>query len=154
MYLVLKTSENKFSFLKRAMEEDRAEADVGPVIDPVVPGAKQETPRQPSRRFVGRKTAAASAHQRAETNGHIESSTAVQGLSVSSMQEKIWLMAGYSYSTKATREGPEPDSIGNPKRPCHQRCYFSPSVQLLFRNPQDHPPHTDVGFEEDCLAVS
>ncbi len=70
------------------MEEDRAEADVGPVIDPVVPGAKQETPKQPSRRFVGRKTVAVSAHKRAETNGHIESSTAVQGFSVSSMQEK------------------------------------------------------------------
>ncbi|KAL8916655.1 MAG: hypothetical protein Q9172_006212 [Xanthocarpia lactea] len=60
------------------MEEDRAQADVGLAIDPVVPGAKQETPKQPSRRFVGRKTAAASAHKRAETNGHIESSTAVQ----------------------------------------------------------------------------
>ena len=62
------------------MEEDRAQADVGVAVEAELQGKNQDVPKQPSRRFIGRKTAAANAQKKGETNGHIEDSTAVQGL--------------------------------------------------------------------------
>ncbi|KAI4274911.1 MAG: hypothetical protein LQ337_003577 [Flavoplaca oasis] len=60
------------------MEQDRAQADVGAAVEAGLSGGKQEIPKQPTRRFIGRKTAAANAQNKAERNGHIEESTAVQ----------------------------------------------------------------------------
>ncbi|KAL8783408.1 MAG: hypothetical protein Q9213_004667 [Squamulea squamosa] len=60
------------------MEEDRAQVDIGIAVEDDLRIQKQETKKKPTRRFVGRKTAAASAQKKADTNGHVESSTAVQ----------------------------------------------------------------------------
>ncbi|KAL8665060.1 MAG: hypothetical protein Q9168_007787 [Polycauliona sp. 1 TL-2023] len=60
------------------MEEDRAQADVGLSVEPELRAEDQNVPKQPARRFIGRKTAAANAKRRAETNGHIEDGTALQ----------------------------------------------------------------------------
>lgn len=61
------------------MEDDRAQVDVGVAINAELQAEKQEQPKQPARRFVGRKTAAANLQKKAEANGQIENDTAVQG---------------------------------------------------------------------------
>lgn len=62
------------------MEKDRAEANVGTaVFVETDQETKQEAPRHPVKRFVGRKTAAANAQSKAEANGHIEDGSAIQG---------------------------------------------------------------------------
>ncbi|KAL8736405.1 MAG: hypothetical protein Q9166_000197 [cf. Caloplaca sp. 2 TL-2023] len=60
------------------MEADRAQADVGITVDVELRDRTHEQPKQPTRRFIGRKAAAAGAQKKSETNGHIEESTAVQ----------------------------------------------------------------------------
>ncbi|KAI4263157.1 MAG: hypothetical protein L6R35_007354, partial [Caloplaca aegaea] len=60
------------------MEEDRARVDVGVAIDAELQAVKQELPKQPARRFVGRKTAAANVQKKAEANDQIENDTTVQ----------------------------------------------------------------------------
>lgn len=63
------------------MEDDRAQADVGDAINAELQAEKHEQPKHPTRRFIGRKTAAANAQKKAEASGHIEDGTAVQGIS-------------------------------------------------------------------------
>ncbi|KAL8772487.1 MAG: hypothetical protein Q9209_002439 [Squamulea sp. 1 TL-2023] len=60
------------------MEEDRAQVDIGTAVEDGLRAQKQETQKKPTKRFVGRKTAAAIAQKKAGTNDHVESSTAVQ----------------------------------------------------------------------------
>ncbi|KAL8932297.1 MAG: hypothetical protein Q9211_006397 [Gyalolechia sp. 1 TL-2023] len=60
------------------MEEDRAQVNVGDAINADLREEKQEQPRQPRRRFIGRKTAAAIAQKNAEANGQLEDGAAVQ----------------------------------------------------------------------------
>ncbi|KAL9595181.1 MAG: hypothetical protein Q9219_006604 [cf. Caloplaca sp. 3 TL-2023] len=60
------------------MEGDRAQVDVGDAINAEIGAEKQEQPKQPQRRFIGRKTAAAIAQKKAEANGHIEDGASVQ----------------------------------------------------------------------------
>ncbi|KAL8690376.1 MAG: hypothetical protein Q9218_004171 [Villophora microphyllina] len=61
------------------MEEDRAESNVGSAINAEQhEEKKQEAPKQPAKRFVGRKTAAARAESKTEVNGHIEDDKAIQ----------------------------------------------------------------------------
>lgn len=62
------------------MEDDRARVDVGDGINAELRAEKQEHSKQPTRRFIGRKAAAASAEKKAEANGSIENGTAVQGM--------------------------------------------------------------------------
>ncbi|KAI4139777.1 MAG: hypothetical protein L6R39_006120 [Caloplaca ligustica] len=60
------------------MEGDREQVDVGDAINVELAAEKQEQPKQPKRRFIGRKTAAANAQKKAEANGHVEDGTAIQ----------------------------------------------------------------------------
>lgn len=62
------------------MEGDREQVDVGDAINVELAAEKQEQPKQPKRRFIGRKTAAANAQKKAEANGHVEDGTAIQGI--------------------------------------------------------------------------
>lgn len=62
------------------MEEDRAQVDIGTAVEAELRPGTQDIPKQPRRRFVGGKTAAANAQKKAEASGHVEDSTAVQGL--------------------------------------------------------------------------
>ena len=65
---------------KSSMESDRAETDVG---KDVVVGmeTEEEKPKQPRKRFIGRKAAAKNAEGRRHPDGVIEESSAVQCLS-------------------------------------------------------------------------
>ncbi|KAL9004496.1 MAG: hypothetical protein Q9188_002698 [Gyalolechia gomerana] len=60
------------------MESDRAQVNVGDAVNAEFGEEKQEQPKQPRRRFIGRKAAAANAHKNAGASGHIEDSAAVQ----------------------------------------------------------------------------
>lgn len=66
----------------RTMEADRAQANLGPAAEHAVPEEVPVAPKQPRRRFVGRKTAAAAAGGRADADAsaNMEDSTAIQGV--------------------------------------------------------------------------
>ena len=61
------------------MESDRAVADLGQAVEAELALDRQEKPKQPTRRFVGRKAANAKAVKRDPENDHIEDSGAIQG---------------------------------------------------------------------------
>lgn len=62
------------------MEDDRAATNLGPAADEAVPDELPAAPKQPRRRFVGRKTAN-EAPKAADANANIEDSSAIQGAS-------------------------------------------------------------------------
>jgi len=59
------------------MEEDRAQVDVGGAVEAELPIDQHEQSRQPKKRFVGRKTAAARTGSHAN---EVESNGAIQGV--------------------------------------------------------------------------
>lgn len=59
------------------MEADRSEADIGVAVDAEFEAQKEEKPKQPRKRFVGRRAAA---ETKGDSTGAIEESGAVQGL--------------------------------------------------------------------------
>lgn len=63
------------------MEEDRAQADLGPPITADLDGDTAPEPRQPKKRFIGRRAATerAAAKGNGQPVGGIEDSAAVQG---------------------------------------------------------------------------
>lgn len=62
------------------MEEDRLATNLGPELDAEIAEEPAAVPRQPKRRFVGRKTADKSSEQPADPNANIEDSSAIQGV--------------------------------------------------------------------------
>lgn len=58
------------------MEADRSEVDIGIASDAEYEAEKEEKPRQPRKRFVGRRAAAA---KQGDSTGAIEESGTVQG---------------------------------------------------------------------------
>lgn len=62
------------------MEEDRVATNLGPEVDEGMLEEPTAVPRQPKRRFVGRKTAEKSGEQSADPNANIEDSSAIQGV--------------------------------------------------------------------------
>ncbi|KAF2262332.1 diphthamide biosynthesis protein 1 [Lojkania enalia] len=60
------------------MEEDRAATNLGPLIEDALSEEPVASPKQPKRRFVGRKTAEKAASQPADPNANIEDSSAIQ----------------------------------------------------------------------------
>lgn len=61
------------------MEDDRAATNLGPSAEDGIPEEPVAVPKQPKRRFVGRKTADAAAKP-ADPNSNIEDSSAIQGV--------------------------------------------------------------------------
>lgn len=61
------------------MESDRAQVNVGDAVNAEFGEEKREQPKQPRRRFIGRKAAAANAYKNAGASGPVEDSAAVQG---------------------------------------------------------------------------
>jgi 2-(3-amino-3-carboxypropyl)histidine synthase len=61
------------------MEEDRNETNLGPTADQDIVPELTQAPKEPRRRFVGRKTAAKAQEELGENNTNIESSSQVQG---------------------------------------------------------------------------
>ena len=77
------------------MEEDRAKADLGVAINDEFDAEKQEKPKKPKKRFVGRRTAAEHTERTGPSNETIEDSGAVQGrlrhaLNEDCLAETIW----------------------------------------------------------------
>jgi 2-(3-amino-3-carboxypropyl)histidine synthase len=62
------------------MEDDRAATNLGPDVDEGVAEEPVVTPKQPRRRFVGRKVAEKGGEQPADSNANIEDSSAIQGV--------------------------------------------------------------------------
>ena len=62
------------------MEEDRTATNLGPEVDEEITEEPAAVPKQPKRRFVGRKTAEKSGEQQADPNANIEDSSAIQGV--------------------------------------------------------------------------
>lgn len=61
------------------MEEDRAQVDVGAAVEAELSADQHDQPRQPKKRFVGRKNAAAQTVLRADGVESVGSSGAIQG---------------------------------------------------------------------------
>ncbi len=62
------------------MEADRAQADLSEAFNVELDAEKQERPKQPKKRFIGRKAATDRAEQNAGSKGTIEDSGAIRGL--------------------------------------------------------------------------
>lgn len=62
------------------MENDRARTGLGESVISEIDAEKQEKPKQPKKRFIGRRAAAENAEQRGHSNDTIENSGAVRGL--------------------------------------------------------------------------
>jgi 2-(3-amino-3-carboxypropyl)histidine synthase len=61
------------------MESDRAQADLGQGIEAELAADKHGNPKQPKRRFIGRKAAAERAEQNGSFDATIEDSGTIQG---------------------------------------------------------------------------
>jgi len=61
------------------MEEDRIATNLGPDLPSELNGEQSPVPKQPKKRFVGRRTAAEAAGSKATPNESIEDSGAIQG---------------------------------------------------------------------------
>ncbi len=68
------------------MEEDRAQVDIGAAVEAELSADQYEQPRQPKKRFIGRKAAAARAGAQADANGSVADSGAIQGSSNKTQQ--------------------------------------------------------------------
>lgn len=62
------------------MEEDRTATNLGPDVDEGMVEEPAAVPKQPKRRFVGRKTVEKSGEQPVDPNANIEDSSAIQGV--------------------------------------------------------------------------
>jgi 2-(3-amino-3-carboxypropyl)histidine synthase len=62
------------------MEEDRAATNLGPDIEEEILEEPVEVPKQPKRRFVGRKTTAKDTNEPKDPNATIEDTSAIQGV--------------------------------------------------------------------------
>ena len=115
------------------MEQVREEVNIGKAIDVEKGPEKEETPRQPVKKFIGRKSAAAIAQKRAEAGGHIEDSGAIQGfLGWTEPTCTIQLTRRSSCDTKKDCKSVESDTVRYPGQYGYQRCHRSFTVELLF----------------------
>jgi hypothetical protein len=62
------------------MEEDRAATNLGPLVDDALREDPVAPPKQPKRRFVGKRTAEKAAGKTSDPNANIEDSSAIQGV--------------------------------------------------------------------------
>lgn len=62
------------------MEDDRAATNLGPGVDEDISEEPATVPKQPRRRFVGRKAAENANGQKTDANANIEDSSAIQGV--------------------------------------------------------------------------
>lgn len=62
------------------MEDDRAATNLGPEVEEGIAEEPVAVPKQPKRRFVGRKTVEKTGEPQADPNANIEDSSAIQGV--------------------------------------------------------------------------
>ena len=121
------------------MEEDRAQTNLGEGQDAELESLVTGKPKQPKKRFVGRK-AAERAGKQPHVDGTIEDSGAVQGMQLFSRLPSAVLIEVFpSCAATTTSSTFEPSTPRDPERRRHQRGHFAPSFKLQFRNPQDNP---------------
>ena len=65
------------------MEVDRAQVDLGEAVDAELLAENLQKQKEPRKRFIGRKEAAARTEKKGNTNGTIEDSGAIQGVQIS-----------------------------------------------------------------------
>lgn len=125
------------------MENDRAETNLG-VAD--IQAEEVSQPRQPKKRFVGRRQAAENAAKNGASLG-IEDSGAIQGMkSLRIYRSKTDPV--HSRSTTKNRKNFEPSAPRNIERRSYQRCYRFIAIQLFLRNSQDHPSNPHEWLQE------
>lgn len=98
----------------KKMESDRAQANLGDAIDDELEVDKQEKPKQPRRRFIGRKAAAERAELNGGSNGTIEDSGAIQGISTPCSSVFGYTDIVISGTFEKNCEDLEPGTSGNP----------------------------------------
>jgi hypothetical protein len=135
------------------MEEDRAATNLGPDVDEGIVEEPVAVPKQPKRRFVGRKTAEKGGEQQADPNANIEDSSAIQGVRRLIVYR---LNIADICSRPASPHCPcsERHTRLYPARQRYQRCNRTASTQLQLRDPQMYTPHTHVRRQVDSPAVS
>lgn len=62
------------------MEEDRASANLGPEVSLNLEEESKTEPKQPKRRFIGKRAAVEKAAANGSQNGNVEDNEAVQGV--------------------------------------------------------------------------
>jgi hypothetical protein len=133
------------------MEDDRAQVDLGIAVDVEERLEEAAVQRQPKKRFVGRKAAEAAA-SRTRTNGNVEDSGAIEGKNLSYTISNTPQLITTSIKAKTDASDAESSPSRDPQRSRDQRCYCPPPSELLVRNTQDHPPHTDKWLEKSGSA--
>ncbi|KAJ8115784.1 hypothetical protein OPT61_g2635 [Boeremia exigua] len=136
------------------MEEDREATNLGPEVDEGMAEEPVAVPRQPKRRFVGRKTVEKSGDQPADPNANIEDSSAIQGVrrllavTFDSMTDTYCSRTASPHSSRLERH-----TRLYPARQRPQRCHRPPPTELQLRDPQMHTPYTDIRREVGSTTV-
>jgi hypothetical protein len=138
----------------RNMEEDRAATNLGPEVDEGISEEPTVAPKQPRRRFVGRKTAGTTGEQQADPNANIEDSSAIQGVRhLFNFTRRRHANHQLSRPTSSYCSRAECTPRIATSRPRDQRCHRSTSTKLQLRDPQMHTPNTDFGSEINSATV-
>jgi hypothetical protein len=136
------------------MEDDRAATNLGPEVDEGISEEPTVAPKQPRKRFVGRKTAEKAGEQQADPNANIEDSSAIQGvrrlrgLICTRSTNEYYSRPASPYCSRAERA-----SRLDTTRSRDQRCDRTTTTQLQLRNSQMHTPHTHIRRKVDSIAV-
>ena len=94
------------------MESDRTQSNLGQAVDLDAGEQRPEKPKQPKKRFIGRKAAAERLEQNGGSNGTIEDSGAIQGML--RQQDSPEIMSNdLSCTTEKDSSSPQPSSIGH-----------------------------------------
>jgi hypothetical protein len=135
------------------MESDRIETNLGPILDQDLEPEQETVPKQPKRRFVGRKTADQYS-QKVDKNGGIEeSSSSLQGTVCLPKTSDVGLMK-YSFSASPDSPCPKQHPTRDPQRCGHCFCNCTPPLELCIRNSKNDPPRSHVRRTESRPPVS
>lgn len=115
----------------RNMEEDRAATNLGPEVEEGISEEPAVVPKQPRRRFVGKKTAGAASEQQSDPNTNIEDSSAIQGVRhLITLTKRLYADFGISRPASPYCSRAEHTPRIATSRPRDQRCHCSTSTQL------------------------
>lgn len=113
------------------MEDDRAATNLGPEVEEGIQEEPVQVPKQPKRRFVGRKAAETKGEQQADPNANIEDSSAIQG--VRNLYSKSPQSTANVFDSRPASpycSCAERDTRCHPPRPRNQRCDRTPTAKL------------------------
>lgn len=96
------------------MEADRAQTDLGEAVNVELEADSQDSPKQPKKRFIGRKAAAERAKQDGSSRRTIEDSGAIQGL-FRNVYLGCYRLTIYSSTTKTNSSNAQSSTSKNPQ---------------------------------------